>query len=65
MTREDEIAMVRRHVLQAERQVARQSAIVTTLRARDADTTVADQVLAGFEDALARHRAQLARLTPR
>lgn len=65
MTREDEIAMVRRHVLRAERQVARQRAIVATLRTRSADTTVADQLLAGFEDALARHRAHLARLTPR
>jgi hypothetical protein len=63
MKREHEIAMLRRHILQAERHVARQRRIVTTLKSMESDTGVADQVLAGFEAALTHHRAQLARLT--
>lgn len=63
MKHEDEIAMVRRHILQGERHVARQRKIVTGLMGLGSDTTIADQLLAQFESALLERRTKLARLT--
>jgi hypothetical protein len=63
MKRDNEIARLRRNNLQGERQVLRQRQIVTGLKASASDTTIADALLARFEEALARHRADLSRLT--
>lgn len=65
MKREDEIAMVRRHVQQGERHVARQRQIVDTLKAAGSETLVADTLLAQYEAALGAHQAHLRRLQGR
>lgn len=62
MKREDEIAMVRRHVQQGERQVARQRQIVETLNVTGGERAVAKALLAQFEAALGAHQAHLTRL---
>lgn len=52
MEREDQIAMARRHVLQNERQVARQCQIIAGLKGTGSDTTIADDLLLRFGTAL-------------
>lgn len=56
------IATLRRSILQGERQVLRQSRIVARLKATGSDTSVAEGLLARFEQALTQNRADLGRL---
>jgi hypothetical protein len=58
----DEITTVRGHILQGERHVARQQAIITRLRELGADTGLAEELLYYFEASLEQHQAHLSRL---
>jgi hypothetical protein len=59
---DDEIAMVQRHIALGEEHVARQHELIAHLKSFGADTSLSEQVLTNFEDALTLHQQHLARL---
>lgn len=65
MRRDEDIATVRRHLLRAERQVARQREIVAHLQSRGAASPVAEALLTQYEAALATLRGRLTKLRGR
>jgi hypothetical protein len=62
MERDEQIAMIRRHVADGERHVASQREVVERLRDLGADTAMAEELLEEFECSLAEHRLHLARM---
>ena len=56
---ESELEMARRHVAEGERHVLGQRRIIARLRELEADTGIAEDLLAAFETALGEHRAHL------
>lgn len=61
MDRADQLRMIHRHIVDGERCVASQRAVVYRLTGLGADTTFAEDLLEAFEATLAEHRRHLAR----
>ena len=62
-TVETELEMVRRHVLEGERHVSRQLAIISSMKTRNERTGLAGDLLFSFYISLRAHKAHLEQLT--
>ncbi|TGE01199.1 hypothetical protein [Methylobacterium nonmethylotrophicum] len=64
--RETDLEMALRHVVEAERRILRQHALIARLGPGGGQTKeLAERLLVDFQTTLAAHRAHLARLMPR
>lgn len=59
---ETELDMVRRHVENGARHIAKQRALIAHLRRKDLPTNEAEALLAAFEDLQRQHQDHLARI---